>query len=545
MGIKFRFMFGSAPFINYAAATVISIIAASQTFGIGITIGGLPPPPPPPGYLKVVIQGPTNISSAVQWNISGTQNDHFSSWYNNGDTVGGDSGYNYYITFRQIPGWITPSSQSLGVPAYATNIFSASYSFVSVGGDYQGLFSEASGPKYESCGLCEVSGGKNLSFTARISSEGHRYSFSGKFDGNGNAWGTIRRSGESPLSVHLVAGENIITGEISNETWTAAILAKRNTFDSKINPTLQAGKYTFAFLGATNSVNQPAGDSFGTITVDRSGAISLAATLSDGTKVSQKTILSKDGTWPFYIPLYSGKGIAFGWLRLLSPIDSEVSTTTVFELCNYYGEYFQFPLGDCNYSGLPLTLQNDNVTWSVKPAYGQVVTLYTNEYCNGIGLTTTTNDLCVDVGRLHSVRVEINHQISPDFGTVTWMKPAQIRTKCYPSGFTNQMQAFVSTYQTTNQALALGYNTGQAVFQNGSLVQSISNEFSVDSTNKTSGTEMLNLAITPSSGLFKGSLTNPSNGKAILFNGVVLQKQHFSRGFFLDENQSGNVFFGP
>ena len=100
-------------------------------------------------------------------------------------------------------------------------------------GDYEGLFSEASGPEFASSGLCRISGGKKLSFSGKISLEGRKYSFSGKFDTNGNAWTTIARKGKSPLSVHLVAGYDAITGEISSDSWTAGLLVHRNTFNSK------------------------------------------------------------------------------------------------------------------------------------------------------------------------------------------------------------------------------------------------------------------------------------------------------------------------
>ena len=43
----------------------------------------------------------------------------------------------------------------------------------------------------------------------------------------------------------------------------------------------------------------------------------------------------------------------------------------------------------------------------------------------------------------------------------------------------------------------------------------------------------------------KGSAVNPTTGKAVPFTGVVLQKQNFGGGFFLDATRTGRVFFGP
>lgn len=513
-------------------------------FGFGIVAE--PPPPPPVGCLNVTIDAPTNIESAIQWTIQ-NPGDVFVVWFTNGYTTAQPTG-NYNITFRSIAGWATPASQQVSIPANSTNTFSGTYSFVSLDGDYQGLFSETSGPKYESCGFCEMTGSKGQSFTGKILCGGSRYSYSGKFDSTGNAWSTIPRAGASPLSVHLVAGDDILTGEISNETWTATILAKRNTFDSKANPASQAGNYTFALLGGSNSANQPGGDSFGTMAVDRSGGVTSSVTLSDGTRASQKTILGKDGTWPFYVSLYSGKGFAFGWLQLQSPSDSGLTVVHIFPYCDYgpYGDSDWEPsLGDYDSSAIPGFLLMNNYTWSVRLPYDQMITVYTNDYFGGTAFTITTNDPCIDIGPLYSLRVGLNLELSPDFGNITWLKLPEPRTKSYSAGFTNQMQTFVSLYQPANNGLELNLTNGSIIFQNGDLSQSITNGFSADSDAKISGPNKLNVSIAGSSGSFKGNLMNPLTGKVISFYGVVLQRQHFGRGFFLDGDQSGNVYFGP
>jgi hypothetical protein len=177
--------------------------------------------------------------------------------------------------------------------------------------------------------------------------------------------------------------------------------------------------------------------------------------------------------------------------------------------------------------------------------YGRIITLYTNEHFGGFGLTITTNENCINLGYLRSLRVGINPDPFPDFGTITWMKPHNPRAKYYPAGFTNQVQAFVSKYESTPRASVLEYNFGQSIFQNGNPSGNITNEFSINSGGRISGPNNLNLTIAPSSGSFKGSMKNPLTGKVISFNGVVLQRQQFARGFFLDGDQSGSVYFGP
>jgi hypothetical protein len=58
------------------------------------------------------------------------------------------------------------------------------------------------------------------------------------------------------------------------------------------------------------------------------------------------------------------------------------------------------------------------------------------------------------------------------------------------------------------------------------------------------GSNKLSLAITTTTGLFKGSATN-SAGKPVSFTGAVLQKQTKGFGLFLDGEQTGSVSLSP
>jgi hypothetical protein len=52
------------------------------------------------------------------------------------------------------------------------------------------------------------------------------------------------------------------------------------------------------------------------------GIVTCSALLPDGTSVSQSVPLAKDGTIPFYASLYSGQGIAEGWINLANGVAS-------------------------------------------------------------------------------------------------------------------------------------------------------------------------------------------------------------------------------
>jgi len=73
----------------------------------------------------------------------------------------------------------------------------------------------------------------------------------------------------------------------------------------------------------TNSAAGPGGDGFGTVSVSTAGAVSFSGTLADGTKVTQKTTLSKNGQWPFYAPLYQGRGSLISWVAFTNETDTD------------------------------------------------------------------------------------------------------------------------------------------------------------------------------------------------------------------------------
>jgi hypothetical protein len=49
------------------------------------------------------------------------------------------------------------------------------------------------------------------------------------------------------------------------------------------------------------------------VKVDDLGNITLAGSLADGTAISQSSVVSQNGSWPFYVSLYGGKGSLWGW----------------------------------------------------------------------------------------------------------------------------------------------------------------------------------------------------------------------------------------
>ncbi len=248
-----------------------------------------------------------------------------------------------------------------------------------------------------------------------------------------------------------LSGDRIL-GSVKNPDWTAELLAYRSSFNAMTNPATQTGKYTMMIPGSDNPNTNPTGAGFGTLTLSAAGGIQFSGTLAEGTKITQKTTLSSNGQWPFYVSLYGGQGSVLSWL------------------------------------------------------------IFTNE---------DTSDFS---------------------GSLTWIKPAMPTAKYYPVGFSNEVTAVGSryvSYGTTNRVL--NFTDGLVAFGEGNLLQAFTNNVILNTNNKVTNlsSNKLSLTITASSGLLKGSVNDPITGKAILFNGAVLQKQNIGAGFFLGTNQSG------
>jgi hypothetical protein len=126
-------------------------------------------------------------------------------------------------------------------------------------------------------------------------------------------------------------------------------------------------------------------------------------------------------------------------------------------------------------------------------------------------------------------------------GQTGWFKLGQATAKLYPGGFTNCAEVIGSIYQYTNGLALLGFTEGQLSLTNGDLAQSITNQIGLGPDTQATDQSADKLTFKTSSGLFKGSVTNPETGKPIAVNGIVLQNQNFGAGFFLGSTESGSV----
>jgi len=219
--------------------------------------------------------------------------------------------------FSNWSGSIDSTSAKLTFTMQSNMVLQANFTpnpFIPVTGVYQGLFFDTNGPEHPSSGFFNATVTSSGSFSAKLTIGGKAASLSGAFSAGGFASNSIVVKGASPVSVQLQLDMNGggITGTLANGTWTAELTAGR-TVTANVP---QAGKYTLLIPGFEDGVGHPGGDSFGTVSVTTAGSVTLAGTLADGTKLSQKANVLANGQWPFYVSLYGGNGSILGWLTL-------------------------------------------------------------------------------------------------------------------------------------------------------------------------------------------------------------------------------------
>lgn len=188
--------------------------------------------------------------------------------------------------------------------------------FRALAGSYHGLFFDTNSVSHGSSGDFVLKVTDRGTYSASLRAGGFKLSTSGQFDPGGRAENLIPRRNTNKLHVvWLLAadGPDAVTGTVSNELWFAHLAGDRAVF-SKTNPCVHAGRYTMVWPGRVGDEFVPGGSSYGALVVSSNGVLSMKGYLADQTSFSHKGQLSRDGFWPFYVPLYSAKGSLFSWL---------------------------------------------------------------------------------------------------------------------------------------------------------------------------------------------------------------------------------------
>jgi hypothetical protein len=186
-------------------------------------------------------------------------------------------------------------------------------------GNYAGLFYDTNVAAHDSSGFVTARTTAKGTYSGRLRIGAKKFSFSGRFGLDGLATNTVRRGGTNlPLQLELSfnLGQRVqqVTGRVLDVNWTAELSAFRAVFHTRTNPAPYRGRYTLLVSANGGTPGAPEGLGYGAVTVSPNGSVRLSGSLADGTGLSQGALLSREGLWPFYVPLRSGRGSVWSWL---------------------------------------------------------------------------------------------------------------------------------------------------------------------------------------------------------------------------------------
>ena len=132
-------------------------------------------------------------------------------------------------------------------------------------------------------------------------------------------------------------------------------------------------------------------------------------------------------------------------------------------------------------------------------------------------------------------------------GPVFWVRPLQMGTRYYPSGFAIEPQTLGSTFAYTKGHSILNLTNGHIILQGGGLARNITNTFSLTNNLFTinPSTNRISLSVNSDSGLFQGSFFDTNSLRNFSFYGALFQSQTNGAGYFINTNQAGRVLLAP
>ncbi|MEY2430056.1 MAG: thermitase [Verrucomicrobiota bacterium] len=201
--------------------------------------------------------------------------------------------------------------------------------FPPVKGSYAGLIANTNGVTLDSSGSFHLIVTRSGTFSGRILVGGERHGFHGRFNLAGDATVSVRRQSAGPLTVSLhvdlAAATDQVAGYITDGNWTSAVAGDRDVFNSRFNPSPQAGVRSFVLQRADNSAMAASASS----SISSGGAVRVHGKLGDGRPFSAGSTLAKNGDYPFFLSLNRSGEIVIGWLNFPAMQNPAISGAVV------------------------------------------------------------------------------------------------------------------------------------------------------------------------------------------------------------------------
>jgi hypothetical protein len=193
-------------------------------------------------------------------------------------------------------------------------------------GTYNGLFTPTpspAAPMPSRIGLFALTLSDRGVASGKLIIAGKSLPFSGlSFDLGGQARISVKRTAPlTPLVLDLQVvgpiGTGQIRGQITSEEGTSEVLSFRQQPGGEWQ-----GTYTFLVnFGTIDAQVSPPGAGAGTASVNTQGKLKLVGTLADGSPFTASINVGQDGWFPVCVPLYSSKGLMWGWSHFSNPVD--------------------------------------------------------------------------------------------------------------------------------------------------------------------------------------------------------------------------------
>src|SRR5262249_40099549 len=153
-------------------------------------------------------------------------------------------------------------------------------------------------------------------FSGNLLIAGKRLPLRGVFDTNGAAQVILARPGglTITLQVDTAPDSDRLNGTITDGHWNAVLVGERTWSQGDPVGAFQPAMYPLIIARAVDG-HSPGGAGYGPFTISSAGQVRVAGTLGDSTKFTQSATISRAGHWPFYTPLYGGKGLLLAWLQ--------------------------------------------------------------------------------------------------------------------------------------------------------------------------------------------------------------------------------------
>ncbi len=200
--------------------------------------------------------------------------------------------------------------------------------FPVVQGTYYGLVAptDHNNITVSNAGLAKISSTAAGTFTGSLSMQNKVFPFAGKWDYAGNANFSIARPGTTPLaanlSIDLSNGVFTVNGTVQSADWTSDITTTRSVTKLTASTIPAAGKYVMKIPTTTSDL----GDSVATMTASPGGILTFAGLMADNTPWTETVGVDKDGNFPIFCSLYSGRGLLIG-LQQFSSVTNSIGAT--------------------------------------------------------------------------------------------------------------------------------------------------------------------------------------------------------------------------